>query len=208
MFSFTLSHFIEIEKGSYAQTSLRDGYFPRWQIGLSLACTSCWWCCTLYWIFGVKPRRRGEACIFCSRLASFSGRLCSTELQENTILTGRDDGDFHEQVSEQEKDRLVFVWLEIQKTLEYFSSWTVKWRILFVFSVFQLQELARNPLRGKGYSVFGLGCSSGDVENFCVDDDSSSWRFFVFFHDSYPMKTWSVSDIVDFLSRRGTADGR
>ena len=41
LFSFTLSHFIEIEKGSYAQTSLHDGYFPRWQIGLSLACTSC-----------------------------------------------------------------------------------------------------------------------------------------------------------------------
>ena len=44
----------------------------------------------------MNARRRGEACIFRSRLASFSGRLCSTELRENNILTGRDDGDFHE----------------------------------------------------------------------------------------------------------------
>ena len=31
------------------------------------------------------------------------------DLQENNILTGRNDGDLHEQVSEEEKGRLVIV---------------------------------------------------------------------------------------------------
>ena len=44
----------------------------------------------------MNARRRGEACTFRSRLASFSGRLCSTDRQENNSLTGRDDGDLHE----------------------------------------------------------------------------------------------------------------
>ena len=47
----------------------------------------------------MNARRRGEACIFCSRLASFSGKALFNVPTRGHILTGYNDGDLHEQVS-------------------------------------------------------------------------------------------------------------